>query len=361
MSKFVGESEKFIRALFAEVRANMPAILMLDECDRLLSNPNADSAQSHHYRLLQNELKNQWSDLVYSRDEVIVVGATNKPHDIDMDGFGLQLSLKLHVELPNNHASPSIIKAAIDKFSHNIDDDGFQALGHLCHDPGLSGYDVDYLVEAQLRKAIRKITLAKAFKEMEYLDDTLVVPCAPTHPDAQIGPWTELTQDYKKISYVPFSFDEIKVAIHQARPTVDSYMVQKHVEFASQYATKLAEQLGDSFLVNRYEFAAAPTYTRPQSIAFVKDVMMHTTRFPAAAAASKTLTINGRDISVPTGLFINGEFVTAQGGNTMGVEDPSTGKELIRIQEGREEEVDIAVKVARKTFEAGDWSHGDPV
>ncbi|KAK5209494.1 hypothetical protein LTR99_007744 [Exophiala xenobiotica] len=45
----------------------------------------------------------------------------------------------------------------------------------------------------------------------------------------------------------------------------------------------------------------------------------------------------------------------------MGVEDPSTGQELIRIQEGREEDVDIAVKVARKTFEAGDWSHGDPV
>ncbi|KAK5273685.1 hypothetical protein LTR96_000285 [Exophiala xenobiotica] len=85
------------------------------------------------------------------------------------------------------------------------------------------------------------------------------------------------------------------------------------------------------------------------------------TRFAAAAAPSKTLTINGRDISVPTGLFINGEFVTAQGGNTMGVEDPSTGQELIRIQEGREEDVDIAVKVARKTFEAGDWSHGDPV
>ncbi|KAK5281664.1 Vacuolar protein sorting-associated protein 4 [Exophiala xenobiotica] len=239
MSKFVGESEKFIRALFAEVRANMPAILMLDECDGLLCNPNADSAQSHHYRLLQNELKNQWSDLVYSRDEVIVVGATNKPHDIDMDGFGRRLSLKLHVELPNNNASQSIIKAAMGKVSHNIDDDGFQTLGYLCHDRGLSGYDVDCLVEAQLRKAIRKITLAKAFKEMEYLGDALVVPCAPTDPDAQIGPWTELTQDYEKISYVPFSFDEIKVAIQQARPTVDSYMVQKHVEFASQYATNL--------------------------------------------------------------------------------------------------------------------------
>ena len=84
MSKFVGESEKFVRALFKEVRANAPSVLMLDECDGLLCNPTADATQSHNYRLLQNELKNQWSDLIYSRDEVIVVGATNKPHDIDM-------------------------------------------------------------------------------------------------------------------------------------------------------------------------------------------------------------------------------------------------------------------------------------
>lgn len=45
----------------------------------------------------------------------------------------------------------------------------------------------------------------------------------------------------------------------------------------------------------------------------------------------------------------------------MGVEDPSMGKEIVRIQEGREEDVDIAVKAARQTFESGSWSHSDPV
>lgn len=239
MSKYVGESEKFIKALFAEVRSNTPAILMLDECDGLLCNPNADSTQSHHYRLLQTELKNQWSDLVYSRDEIIVVGATNKPHDIDMDGFGRRLSLKLHVELPNESASQAIIKAAMQMVTHSIDDDEFMALGHLCHDRGLSGYDVDCLVEAQLRKAIRKITLAQAFRQMTWGEETIVVPCELTDPDAQIGHWTRLTGDYETISYVPFSFKEIKVAIQHARATVDPYMVQKHVEFASQYATNL--------------------------------------------------------------------------------------------------------------------------
>lgn len=44
----------------------------------------------------------------------------------------------------------------------------------------------------------------------------------------------------------------------------------------------------------------------------------------------------------------------------MPVEDPSTGKELVRVQEGRSEDVDLAVKVARETFEEGSWSFSDP-
>ena len=43
------------------------------------------------------------------------------------------------------------------------------------------------------------------------------------------------------------------------------------------------------------------------------------------------------------------------------MEDPSTGQELIRIQEGREEDVDAAVKVARRTFDDGSWTNTNPV
>ena len=82
-------------------------------------------------------------------------------------------------------------------------------------------------------------------------------------------------------------------------------------------------------------------------------------RFTSASASQ--LTINNRTISVPTGLFIDGEFVNSSAGNQFSVEDPSTGQELIRIQEGREEDVDAAVKVARRTFEDGSWTNINPL
>lgn len=80
-----------------------------------------------------------------------------------------------------------------------------------------------------------------------------------------------------------------------------------------------------------------------------------------ASASATQLTINNKPLSVPTGLFIDGKFVTAEAGNQFAVEDPSTGQELIRIQEGREEDVDIAVKAARRTFDDGSWTGSNPL
>lgn len=71
--------------------------------------------------------------------------------------------------------------------------------------------------------------------------------------------------------------------------------------------------------------------------------------------ASKTLKIGDKDISLPTGLFINGQFVEAQAKGEFGVENPSTGEEAIKVQEGMPEDVDIAVKAARKAFNNPEW------
>lgn len=79
-----------------------------------------------------------------------------------------------------------------------------------------------------------------------------------------------------------------------------------------------------------------------------------------ALASSKTVKIGGRDVSIPTGIFINNEFRQSIEGNTFGVEDPATGKEVIRIQEARENDVDEAVRVARKTFNSKEWAESNP-
>ncbi|KAL8645791.1 MAG: hypothetical protein Q9226_007141 [Calogaya cf. arnoldii] len=73
------------------------------------------------------------------------------------------------------------------------------------------------------------------------------------------------------------------------------------------------------------------------------------------------LNLNGHSISVPTGLFIDGELVTSKAGNVFASQHPSTGKDLVRIQEGGEEDVDEAVKVARRTFDDCSWTGTSPL
>lgn len=71
--------------------------------------------------------------------------------------------------------------------------------------------------------------------------------------------------------------------------------------------------------------------------------------------SAASLDINGKKISLPTGLFIGGEWRKAIAGKTFPSENPANGTEIIQVQEGQAEDVDEAVKVARKTFKSKEW------
>lgn len=81
----------------------------------------------------------------------------------------------------------------------------------------------------------------------------------------------------------------------------------------------------------------------------------------ASTVPSQTLKINKRDGSVPTGIFINNEFQKALSNSTFSVENPATGEPIVEIQEGREEDVNAAVKAARAAFEFSEWVNSNPV
>ena len=55
-------------------------------------------------------------------------------------------------------------------------------------------------------------------------------------------------------------------------------------------------------------------------------------------------------------LYINGKFVDAAGGKTFDTMNPATGEVLARVAEAEEEDINLAVKAARKAFDEGPWS-----
>ncbi len=60
------------------------------------------------------------------------------------------------------------------------------------------------------------------------------------------------------------------------------------------------------------------------------------------------------------GLFIDGRFVPAQSGKTFEVINPATGEVFARAAAADADDVDAAVKAARKAFESGPWPNLPP-
>jgi 4-(gamma-glutamylamino)butanal dehydrogenase len=61
-----------------------------------------------------------------------------------------------------------------------------------------------------------------------------------------------------------------------------------------------------------------------------------------------------------TGAFIDGELVDAASGETFERVNPATGEVIARVAAGDAEDVDRAVRAARRAFDAADWSMADP-
>ena len=57
----------------------------------------------------------------------------------------------------------------------------------------------------------------------------------------------------------------------------------------------------------------------------------------------------------PRQLFIDGQWVDAASGKTFETPDPSTGDTLAHIAEGDAEDIERAVRAARRAFDDGPW------
>lgn len=68
------------------------------------------------------------------------------------------------------------------------------------------------------------------------------------------------------------------------------------------------------------------------------------------------LEINKMTIKFPTQMFIDGVFVNSDSGKTTSVINPTNEAEICRVQSGSVNDVDRAVKAAKKAFDEGEWS-----
>lgn len=112
MDMYVGEGEKLVRAVFSLARRLSPCVVFLDEIDALfgarMSARESGGAIAH--RGVITEFMQEMDGLKSSRDDsVIVIGATNRPFDLD-DAVLRRLPRRLLVDLPGEKEREEILK-----------------------------------------------------------------------------------------------------------------------------------------------------------------------------------------------------------------------------------------------------------
>ena len=113
MSKWIGESEKLVRTLFALASFYQPSVVFIDEIDSLLTSRSENENEAS--RRIKTEFLVQLDGAgTNSKDRILIIGATNRPQEID-DAFIRRLSKRLYIPLPNKISRKQLIMRVLEK------------------------------------------------------------------------------------------------------------------------------------------------------------------------------------------------------------------------------------------------------
>jgi SpoVK/Ycf46/Vps4 family AAA+-type ATPase len=202
-SKWIGEGEKMVRALFAVARHLSPAVIFVDEIDSLLSARKSDG-EHESSRRMKTEFLVQMDGLGGGEnDRLLLIGATNRPQELD-DGARRRMPKQLYIPLPCAAARRDMVLRTLSAgkgVAHNLSESD---LDTLCEKTdGYSGSDMKHLIQEAARAPVR-----------ETFQKTKDMP-GPVSPS----------------SLRPIVLADIRRAAKQVRPSVTRADVEFHEEW----------------------------------------------------------------------------------------------------------------------------------
>ncbi|XP_013927098.1 PREDICTED: spastin isoform X3 [Thamnophis sirtalis] len=152
-SKYVGEGEKLVRALFAVARELQPSIIFIDEVDSLL----CERREGEHdaSRRLKTEFLIEFDGVQSSgEDRILVMGATNRPQELD-DAVLRRFTKRVYVSLPNEETRLLLLKNLLSKQGNPLTQKELAQLARMSD--GYSGSDLTALAKDAALGPIREL------------------------------------------------------------------------------------------------------------------------------------------------------------------------------------------------------------
>jgi len=152
-SKYVGEGEKLVRALFAVARELQPSIIFIDEIDSLLCSRREGEHEAS--RRLKTEFLLEFDGVQSGNEErVLVMGATNRPYELD-DAVLRRFPKRIYVCMPNPKTRVILLNKLLSKHNSPLSQREVEHLAGITE--GYSGSDLAALAKDAALGPIREL------------------------------------------------------------------------------------------------------------------------------------------------------------------------------------------------------------
>ncbi|KAJ4768429.1 p-loop containing nucleoside triphosphate hydrolases superfamily protein [Rhynchospora pubera] len=151
-SKWFGEDEKNVRALFSLAAKVSPTIIFVDEVDSMLGQ-RARAGEHEAMRKIKNEFMTHWDGLLSkSGERILVLAATNRPFDLD-EAIIRRFERRIMVGLPTAESRELILRTLLSKDKAEKLD--FKELATMTE--GYSGSDLKNLCVTAAYRPVREL------------------------------------------------------------------------------------------------------------------------------------------------------------------------------------------------------------
>ncbi|KAI4378160.1 hypothetical protein MLD38_015681 [Melastoma candidum] len=161
-SKWFGEDEKNVRALFTLAAKVSPTIIFVDEVDSMLGQ-RTRVGEHEAMRKIKNEFMTHWDGLLTKTGErILVLAATNRPFDLD-EAIIRRFERRIMVGLPSIENREMILKTLLSKEKvGNLD---YRELATVTE--GYTGSDLKNLCVTAAYRPVRELIQQERLKDLE--------------------------------------------------------------------------------------------------------------------------------------------------------------------------------------------------
>lgn len=153
-SKYVGEAEKMVRAMFSVAAERAPSIIFIDEIDSLLTSRGGNN-EAESSRRLKTEFLVQFDGVGSSENRILVIGATNLPWELD-EAVIRRFTKRILVPLPDPETRYFLLEKLLETTPHNLSGSNLNNITR--HAEGFSGSDLKALTSDAAMGPIREIS-----------------------------------------------------------------------------------------------------------------------------------------------------------------------------------------------------------